>query len=201
MRHAIESAAGAHEVIVVDNGGKCADLCRDVRYFGRPDEGVDGVWRNNAIAIENATGDYIVHIDADDWLVRLPEPEGDWYFADLFLCDERNSITGMWNYSGHPRNLADARVFAGAFASNPTPTKAAFRMDWLRAHGLTWYTFPRAWWATDARTSLEYHKHSPRIVYAPDPFIAHMRHAGQASDYANRDVLQADIDEYLKGEL
>lgn len=189
----------ADEVIVYDDGGEC-EPPEGVRYVALPKSGFVTAARRRAIA--EAQGEYLLHLDADDWLISRPEPEGDWYYSDTYLCDERGTVRGAMDYSIFPRERDEAYGFLAFHRTLPVPMKAVFRTAWLRAHGFGWYEWPSTTFAEDCRTCIEYLSGDPSIVYGSQPFYVYRLHERQDSrDAERRSVFLADLDRYLKGEL
>lgn len=191
----------ADEVIVYDDGGEC-EPPDGVRYAALPKSGHCTAARQRAIS--EAKGDFLLHLDADDWLIsRPPETGADWCYSDLYLCDERGSVAGVADYSIFPRDADSALRFLVEHRTLPVPMKTVFRTAWLREHGLSWYEWPNTSFAEDCRTCVEYLKHEPSIEYIPrKPFYIYRQHGGQDSlNMERRAAFQADLDAYLKGEL
>ena len=190
----------ADEVIVYDDGGGC-EPPEGVRYVALPKTG--NLTAARRAAIKEAKGDYLLHLDADDWLLsRPPETDADWCYSDVYTCDGSGAITGMWDYGvfdtsreGAMRTLQDRRTL-------PVPMKAVFRTAWLRENGLDWYEWPHTSFAEDCRTCIEYLEHAPRIAYVPrKPFYVYRLHAAQDTrNDARRSAYLADLDDYLKGD-
>ena len=191
----------ADEVIVYDDGGECANVAHGhpVRYMALPKTG--SLTRARERAIEDATGDFLLHLDADDWLIAKPPETADWCYSDVYTCNTDGAIDGHWDYSVF--SPESAMRYLNVHRTLPVPMKAVFRVSWLREHGLSWYEWPHTSFAEDCRTCIEYLKHGPRIGYMPRaPFYVYRLHEGQdTASNERRAAFQADLDAYLKGEL
>jgi glycosyltransferase involved in cell wall biosynthesis len=201
LQQSVDSAlAVADEVVVYDDGGECEPPA-GARYVALPKTGYCILARQRAI--EEASCDYILHLDADDWLISRPPEVGDMAYADLYLCDDSGSIRERWDYSKLPRTREDAWAFMLArvgtkLGRNPLPGKCSFRVAWLREHGLSWYRWPSTSFGEDVRTIIEYLKHEPEIVYTPDSYYVYRVHEGQDTcDIERRDLFMDDMDAYL----
>lgn len=157
-------------------------------------------------AIRDASCDYLVHLDADDWLISRPPESGDLAFADMLLCDEGGAIRERWDYSQLPRTREAAFEFMRSrigttHGRNPIPGKCSFRVEWLRSNGLGWYQWPSTTFGEDVRTMIEYLLREPEIAYTSSPYYVYRMHGEQdTKDTARRDTFMADIDAYLQGD-
>jgi glycosyltransferase involved in cell wall biosynthesis len=183
----------ADEVIVYDDGGEC-DPPAGVRYVALEKSGFCTAARQRGI--REATGDNLLHLDGDDWLVaRPPEHDCDWLVSDLVTNE------GMWTYTTREHTVEGAWKYLHEHRDTPICSKAVWDVAWLRARGLSWYEWPHTSFAEDCRTEIEYLRHSPRIIYDPTrPFYGYRLHEGQdMRDEARRAVFVADLNAYLEG--
>jgi hypothetical protein len=186
---------GADEVLVISTDGSCADIAEDYDVDFLTADTLSDARR---LAIEEASCDYLVHLDADDWLFTIPECSGDWCYGDLMVYGGEWS---RWDYSVFPRTRDGAMDKLREERTLPVPMKAAFRVEWLRANDLTWYDWPGIdLFGEDVMTCIKYLEHAPVIEYI-DPFYCYRQHANQGSrNDTKRAEWLASLDAYLKGE-
>ena len=195
LRNAAESALRfCDEVVIYDNGGECEPV-EGCRYVPMVDSGGPSQARRRGIA--EATCDWILHLDADDWLIARPrEYDCDWVTSDLITTDDQ-----IWSFAPRPHSPEAAIEWAREHRQTPICAKSMWRVGWLRDHDLSWYDWPNVLYAEDFRTELEYLKHSPRIVYDPNHiFYAYRTRPGQTQDNPYRQAMWRDLDDYFKGE-
>jgi glycosyltransferase involved in cell wall biosynthesis len=194
----------ADEVIVYDDGGECATVAlpESVRYVALPKSGYCIDARKMGIA--EASCEWILHLDADDWLLRRPTlpADADMTFSDMYLCDDSSTINGYWKCDFFPRDRAGAMDFLRERRTNPMPGKSCYRVSFLVEHGLSWYQWPNTTFGEDVRTIIEYLKHAPRVVYVPESgYYVYRFHEGQdTQSAARRGEFLRDLDSYLKGD-
>jgi len=193
LDNAIQSAEGAEQVIVCDNGGTNADIAADYHALHLH---THSLIESRQAAIEYATGDYLIHLDADDWLNSIPECEGDWCFGDLMVYDGQ---WNTWDYSQFPRSKAYAMAYLRERRSLPVPMKAAFRVAWLRENKLSWYPWPGIdLFGEDVMTCIKYLDADPDIRYI-DPFYCYRIREGQGSQNdAKRAEWLKSLDSFLE---
>lgn len=193
----------ADEVVVYADGEIPAYDSTGVRHVTLPKSGYCIEARRAAIA--EASCDYLVHLDADDWLISRPPERGDLGFADIYICDASGAIRERWDYSHHPRTREAAWEFmrervGTTYGRNPIPGKCSFRVEWLREHGLSWYRWPSTTFGEDVRTIIEYLSHDPEVVYVPTPYYVYRMHGEQdTKNLTRRDEFMADLDDYIRG--
>lgn len=198
----VPSALDADQVLIIDNGHDCADVGRHfseahahVSYHGR-DETCLCDSRN--LGLELSECDYLIHLDADDQMLCIPQLEGDWCVPRLLpLINDHGSIVGCWDYRFNPTNLEEAIEFSRRHLSLPTPMKAAFRTEWLRSTGVCWSEFPHTPYAEDTKTCFEYLKRYPRITYTDAFYAYRVRDGMTLEEKAEQSVFRRDLTEYL----
>jgi glycosyltransferase involved in cell wall biosynthesis len=194
---AIESAQGADEILIIDNGWSCMGLSNGYHYFGRTPNKSIAESRN--VAIDHASGDYLIYLDADDRLTRIPDDlVGDWCYADLWVTDADGKLCDRWDYSGFPRERNAARDYAAKNLSLPTPMKAGFRLEWLQHCGVRWQDWPHVMYSEDTLMCLRLHDVSPDIRYIQEPFYSYRYTPGH---HPGAELFHKDLLDYLsKGE-
>ena len=189
---AVATAIPYGEVVVYDDGGECGRVGLGERYVALPKSG--SLIPARVKAIEEASGDYLLHLDADDWLIGQPPMVGDMAYSDLMLngvqCARRDVIDAQGC-------LELMRLWAGSTVRgrNPLPAKPVYRVAWLKEHGLSWYSWPSTNYAEDVRTLIEYCKHDPQVVRVNEPYYAYRVHAGQSTN-GEADFIR-DFDAYF----
>ena len=196
IRKCVESALSPlSEVIVVDDCStdNSVELIREYpvkliehsRNLGRPAASMNEI-------LEAATGDYVLMLDADDFLLpgaveAFHEHFGpDWLIADLASCDSNDVIVSTWSYEGWPLNAKDAYALVWRQPTTPVSMKGAFSLQWIRENDLKWCEWETQHMADDCRTCLEWLKTDPVIERIPGPLHVHRRHvtnwSGRESD-------------------
>ena len=143
LREAVDSAAKAYEVLVVDDAspGGCADLVRswnwpNVRVLVHPQNLGLGAARNTGSRA--ASGDWIAYLDADDafepqWHERLTTflvqaPEATWAYHPVREWDGQH--LGAIRFGDQPRQISDLVLKRPAIA----PSACLLRADIAREH-------------------------------------------------------------------
>lgn len=199
LPQALASCAGADEVLVIDNGRTCGGIAQEygARYFGR-DADVGSLPLSRNIGIEQASCDWLIWLDADDTLLRVPDDlAGDWCYADLLVTDG-SVVIDRWDYSLCPRDRESARSLARTHRTLPVPMKAAFRVEWLRDNALYWRNWPHTFYAEDVLACLTYLDAAPDIHYLAEPFYIY-RWTDRAQYDTERVKFQHDLIDYLGG--
>lgn len=187
----------ADEVVVYDDGGECVPP-HGVVYVPLPKAG--NLVPARLRAIQDCRTDYLLHLDADDWLCARPKLTSDIVIGNLLVCDVNNTVMGMWDYTGWPTDYQGALRRLDETRSTPMCSKMVCNTEWLWSHNLSWYQWPHTVFAEDCRTVLEYLKHNPCVDIC-DPFYVYRIHGEQDTANTDRAAFLADVDAYLKGEL
>lgn len=191
----IESALEfCDEVLVYDDGSTDDSLEVLSRYpvkvTHRPDATGDPVWGSN-LGIQDATSDYLMFLDADNYLIAPPLiGDTDYTYADILIVGEAGEYRDLWRYAGWPLTAADAMRKFRTDHQMPYPWGGVWRTDFVKP--LRWMRWPHTSFAADFRTALEWCKHSPTLAYSPQPFLAFRTHEGQWSASPERAVMQQD---------
>jgi glycosyltransferase involved in cell wall biosynthesis len=110
IRRCLESVAGAHEIVVVDSGStdRTVEICRELgaRVHATADWPGHGPQKNRALAL--ATCDWVLSLDADEWLTpalrsaierAIAAPDGKVAFAmprSSTFCERPMRHSGWW---------------------------------------------------------------------------------------------------------
>jgi hypothetical protein len=187
---------------------KSAEKFADEVLVYSDDEGTGYCVEARKSAIRDAGCDYLVHLDADDWLIAPPGQSGDIWFSDMYLCNSNGDITGTYDYTSLPHTVEEAVEYLRStvgllYARAPITSKCSFRVEWLRENDLTWYQWDTTTFGEDVRTMVEYLKHDPVIVYEPgSPFYVYRQHPTQdTTNMYRRSLFAKELDEYVLNEL
>jgi glycosyltransferase involved in cell wall biosynthesis len=207
LEDAVDSALQfADEVIVYDDGGECK-CPSGVRYAPLPKTGSCTLARQ--LAIKEAQGDRLLHLDGDDWMISYPpEYDCDWYISDLFGSSYRDRQArandvfplGIWSYKNRDHTIEGAINYLYQYKESPICGKGIFNVKWLRDNNLSWYQFPHTPFGEDTLTEMEYFKYKPRIFYVPErPFYCVRMHDKQISHNQEEiKLFKQDISDYLE---
>lgn len=188
LKRAIASAQDADEVLVYEN-----------------DDGAPGP--SITRAIHEATGDYLLVLDDDDWLLPGWRERillcGDIGFSDMYIADPCGTIRGVWSYADRPTDPHGLVRWTLANRSSAIPMFGPFRRAWLREHGLEFISWESTGYADDCRTLLEWMRHDPVCFYDPGPYRVYTIHDGQFSNaLSEREKFLVELERYSsKGEL
>ncbi len=184
------------EVIVVDDCStdnspavfqQYGDRIRVIRHEKNSGSLTQG--RRDVIA--GATGEYIAHLDADDFLDPhyaerqisefLSDPELDWVAPNLNVVDEHGRLTSRWDYKDFPSDAREGLIRGYHTASVPVPKNGLFKTAFLRRNNLSWYELPDTRQGEDALTCIEYLRHNPKIKLIPDYLLNYRVHGKNMS--------------------
>ena len=103
--------------------------------------------------IEKASGAYLMHLDADDFLQpdfiekHLKElikyPDLDWIAANVNVIDSENKLISRWDYKDFPTTAIEGLYRGYQTASVPVPLKGLFKVSFLQQNRLSWYTLAK----------------------------------------------------------
>lgn len=136
--------------------------------------------------ISSAKGDYIAHLDADDFLEphfaerlmqeAVADPELDWIAPNLNVVDEAGNRKDQWDYLGFPSDPRAGLIRGFKRASVPVPKNGIFRTSFLRQNGLTWYELLHTRQGEDVLTAIKYLQHNPKIKLIPEFLLNYRIH-------------------------
>lgn len=201
------------EVLVYDDGSTDESLTvlaafgDRIRTTHRRSASGDPVWGSN-LGIEQAAGEHLVFLDADNYLTRRPPTEDlDYLFAAIEVVRDDGSHWKHWRSRDWPldatacwRRLCDNHA-RGLRPLMPFPWGGVWRVGFLRDNGLAWRTFDDTAYAADLRTAIDWCKARPTLGYSDAPFLAFRRHGGQMSgESPERAVMLAELGRVIAAE-
>jgi len=150
------------------------------------------VWGSN-LAIEQAKGDYLFYLDADNIMLGVPENlTADYTYCPIPIIDDSNKVIDMWRYDGWPLTAAEAIANYKRTIGMPVPWGGFWRLDFLRSRNLKWEPWPSTDMAADFHTCVRWMLAHPTLAYHPEPCLAFRQHEGQWSASPERDVMLSD---------
>ncbi len=170
------------EIIVVDDASTDDSLERIADYADRyrlirHQANSGGEMRGRCDVIEGATGAYVGHLDADDYLepdfisqhmeAFLADSELDWVAGNLNIVDGEGNRTGRWDYRDFPTDPFIGLRRGYQTASVPVPKNGLFSTEFLRRNSLRWYDLPHTANGSDAITCIKYLECAPKIRLLP----------------------------------
>ncbi|MGB6008044.1 glycosyltransferase family 2 protein [Castellaniella sp.] len=194
-----------HEIIVVDNGSTDGSLdlirsiatgCRSAfRIIENHENKGPGEARN--IGLEHASGEYCMFLDGDDWfepeaipriVCRLQEWKPDvLMFNHQQVWPDGRKIPNVPNryvdLGGQWADLTNPAVRKGAIRNLHVPWNKAYRMGFVRDHGLL---FPRQTYYEDMVWSIRATVEAGAFYYIPDVLHNYRRHS-QSSLHTTHD--------------
>ncbi|HWR82932.1 MAG TPA: glycosyltransferase [Candidatus Deferrimicrobium sp.] len=166
-----------------------------------------GLIQGRKDVIAAASGEFIHHLDADDYLepqfvARLidefqRDPQLDWVAGNLNVVDENGNIVDRWDYRTFPTDPLQALYRGFQTVSVPVPKNGLFKMSFIRDNGLSWYQLPHTAQGEDAFTCIKYLECNPRIKLVPE-FLVNYRVHGQnmSAKVTERIKMAIDLKEY-----
>lgn len=196
LHRCLDSAlAFTDAVLFYDDGSTdCSlDICRDygVEVVHRDEPSGSPMWGSN-LGIEQCATDYLLFLDADNYLVaKPPQNDVDYTFGAIRLVDSNDCMTGKWEYPYWPLTAQGCIAYCKQHRGIPFPWGGVWKMDFLR--GKRWVDFRATPVAGDFRTALEWVKHSPTLAYDPNGFLCFRQHGAQFSARERKFQAEADV--------
>lgn len=168
------------EIILVDDGSKdtsgliCDEYAKNdsrIRVYHKRNEGVGSA---RQFGLENASGDYIIHVDPDDWIE--PEMISDMYSkatqesADIVICDYyEHKKDGCAYVSQRPDSLESKCVMRELFYGLHGATwNKLMKRDCFDTYGVCFPTHMVVW--EDLFVCVNLTRHDLRISYIPKAY-------------------------------
>lgn len=200
------------EIIVVDDCSTDSSVSI-LRQYGdkitliQHERNSGGLMQGRKDVIAAASGEYVHHIDADDFLqpefaARLvdefrKDPQLDWVASNLYVVDERGKVTDRWDYKDFPSDVMQGLYRGYHSASVPVPKNGLFKLSFIRKNNLSWYQLPHTAQGEDAFTCIKYLECNPKIKLIPD-YLVNFRVHGQnmSAKVVERVKMVIDLKEY-----
>jgi len=200
------------EVIVVDDASndesleilnECSDRIRLIRHEKNSGSLVQG----RIDVINSAKGEYVAHLDADDfWQPTFVErlisefhdsPQLDWVAGNTKVVNAGGFIVNQWNYDAYATDFDQCIKRGFTTASLPFPNNGVFKMAFLKNNCLTWYRLPNTLQGEDVITATKYLECRPNLKLVPDFLFNYRIHSSNMSAQpAERIKMIIDIKEY-----
>ena len=190
------------ECLVADDCSPQTPDVGDARLFVSEQNTGNALWGWNKL-IEEATGDYLFLLSADDELLPTGIADladcaekrgGDWLYGGIEVIDSNGSTLDMWDYATAPTETIRALAMLYMRHALPIPFIAAWRLDWLRENGLHCVAFPGVKESADTATGIDWLARWPRIRRIPTPVARYRRYEGQETGKIDREKLAAEIE-------
>ncbi|MCP4686176.1 MAG: glycosyltransferase [bacterium] len=150
-----------------------------------------GLTQGRIDVITSARGDYIAHLDADDYLEpdfaerlmqeAISDPELDWIAPNLNVVDGDGNLVGQWDYGDFPSDVREGLMRGFKIPSVPVPKNGVFKRSFLTKNNLTWYELPNTRQGEDALTCIRYLQCDPKIRLIPDFLMDYRVHGENMS--------------------
>jgi len=209
LPRAIESAKDAQEIIVVDDRStddsmKIALGYPNVKLVLHKENSGSAVQGWNDL-IRDASQEWLMLLSADDELtpdtIRIIESRGaeaDWVWGDLEIIDAESRPTETWHYNAFPTSVKDCQAFMRNRLELYPTMVAAFRVSWLREHGLQGLEWKTTRAYADTITGWEWLKASPRLLYVREVFARYRKWGGSESNKADPGPFKMEFAELLR---
>ncbi len=200
------------EVIVVDDCSTDNSVPLLLEYGDtltliRHETNTGGLLQGRKDVLAAATGEFVHHLDADDFLEPefaerlveefLKDPALDWVASNLNVVDDQGKLVERWNYKDFPTDPMQGLYRGFHTASVPVPKNGLFRLSFIRKNNLSWYQLPHTAQGEDAYTCIKYLECNPKIKLIPD-FLVNYRIHGQnmSTKVEERVKMVIDLKEY-----
>lgn len=209
----------AIEVLVVDDCSTdgTSDIIRSygeaVRHI-RHETNSGSLVQGRRDVIEQARGQFVHHLDADDFLdptyaERLldefgdhAEPRYDWVACNIRVVGPDGQQLKEWRYDRFPTDPDDALRHGWETASLCFPMKAIYRLAWVREKGLSWYRLESTAMGEDGFTSIQYVRQRPRMFVVPETLLNYRIHTQNMSNSVRERVkMMVELREYYVSEF
>lgn len=200
------------EIIVVDDCSMDKSVSILKKYGNRikliqHETNSGGLMQGRKDVIAAASGEYVHHLDADDFLqpefaVRLVkefqnDPNLDWAASNLNVVNEQGAIVDKWDYRDFPSDVMPGLYRGYHTTSVPVPKNGLFKLSFIRKNDLSWYQLPHTAQGEDAFTCIKYLECNPKIKLIPD-YLVNFRVHGQnmSAKVVERVKMAIDLKEY-----
>ena len=200
------------EIIVVDdcstdNSLKLLENYSDRIKLIRHEQNTGSLVQGRIDVINSAQGEYIAHLDADDfWHPKFVErlmaeflqnPELDWVIGNTNLVNSGGFVINKWDYSEYSTNFEHCIKRGFATASLPFPNNGIFKASFLRKNNLSWYRLPNTLQGEDALTATKYLECRPKLKQVNEYLFNYRLHGSNMSAKpAERIKMIIDLKEY-----
>ena len=135
---------------------------------------------------EEAGGDYVMPISADDFLANkevlndfmqcfFEQEDLDYVYGDFLLVDQNGNRIGSWVYQSYTDDEAVRRVFERS-GSGVYPMVGLFKLSFYRDHNYSWVVDSKNPYAGDALNSIVNIKRGWKRHYVHKPVYCYRRH-------------------------
>ncbi len=200
------------EVIVVDDCSTDDSVAHIQKYGDRVRliehvRNSGGYMTGRKEVIAAATGEYVCHLDADDFLqpdfverhvaAFAADQQLDWVAGNLIIVDAEGKQTDRWDYRDFPTDPLNGLRRGFLTASVPVPKNGLFSLRFLRENGLDWYQLPRTANGSDAFTCVKYLECNPKISLIPYYGLNYRIHGtNRCGNPVERIKMTVDLKEY-----
>jgi len=200
------------EIIVVDDCSTDKSVLILAQYDDRiklirHETNSGGLMQGRKDVIAAASGEYVHHLDADDFLQpefasHLVEefrndPQLDWVASNLNVVNEHGEIVDKWDYKDFPIDPMQGLYRGFHTASVPVPKNGLFKLSFIRKNNLSWYQLPHTAQGEDAYTCIKYLECNPKIKLIPDYLVNYRVHGeNMSAKVAERVKMVIDLKEY-----
>ncbi|MBT7592987.1 MAG: glycosyltransferase [Candidatus Scalindua sp.] len=166
-----------------------------------------GLLQGRRDVISAASGEFIHHLDADDFLQPefvsrmvdecLSDPQLDWVAGNVNVVDIDGKLVDQWDYKGFPSDPVQGLFRGYHTTSVPVPKNGIFKLSFIRDYKLSWYQLPHTTQGEDAYTCIKYLECNPKIKLIPD-FLMNLRvhFQNMSANVLERIKMVIDLKEY-----
>lgn len=182
----IDSALTYCDEVLVYDDGSTDDSLDVLKQYGasigvthRHTASGDPIWGSNC-GITDATSDYVIFLDADNWLINtIPQLDYDYVFANIASCDDGGNLIETLDFVTFPRTPKECLSRFVTTIGMPYPWGGVWRREFIK--DLRWRGWDGTGYAADWRTAVDWCLQAPTIGYSSDSFLSFRNHSGQWS--------------------